>query len=191
MRPDSDRPAKADEIPLDLEELRAIAGFSAECAVTALEIFERSSPADSRPRNAIEAARTFARGGKRVKALRDAALAALKAALASDDPAASHAARAAMCASSAAYLHPLARSTQVRHILGAAAHAARAVELVAGDTVDLEADPMQHPARCATPQVVDVLRRFPAAPSGGGRVGELLRSLDRTLRAGDLTPSAS
>lgn len=189
--PARDKPAKADEIPLDMEELRAIAGYSAECAAATLDIFERFSPTDSRPRNAIEAARTFAHGGKRGKALRDAALAALKAALASDDPAASHAARAAMCASSAAYLHPLARSTQVRHILGAAAHAARAVELTAGETVDLGADRIRRAARCATPQVVDVLRRFPAAPSGGGRVGELLRSLDRRLRAGALTPSAS
>jgi hypothetical protein len=32
----------------------------------------------------------------------------------------------------AAYLHPLARSTQVKHILGAAAHAVRAAELAAG-----------------------------------------------------------
>jgi hypothetical protein len=29
---------------------------------------------------------------------------------------------------------------------------------------------------------VDVLRRYPAAPSGGGRVGELIRQLDASLR---------
>ena len=42
------------------------------------------------------------------------------------------AARAAMCATSAAYLHPLADAHQVKHVLGAAAHAARAAELVGG-----------------------------------------------------------
>jgi hypothetical protein len=36
--------------------------------------------------------------------------------------------------------------------------------------------------RRATPVVVEVLRRYPAAPPGGGRVGELLRDLDEALR---------
>jgi hypothetical protein len=35
----------------------------------------------------------------------------------------------------------------------------------------------------ATPAVVDVLKRLPAAPGGGGRVGELIRILDAELRA--------
>lgn len=109
----------ADEISLDMEDLREVAAYAAENAADVLEIFERSYPADFRPRDAVEAARTFAQGGKRVKALRDAAWAALKAAKEAEDAAASQAARAAMSASSAAYLHPLARSTQVRHILGA------------------------------------------------------------------------
>jgi hypothetical protein len=30
--------------------------------------------------------------------------------------------------------------------------------------------------------VVKVLRRYPAAPHGGGRVGELIRQLDGSLR---------
>jgi hypothetical protein len=34
----------------------------------------------------------------------------------------------------------------------------------------------------AHPVVVDVLRRYPAAPPGGGRVGELIRQLDASLR---------
>lgn len=32
------------------------------------------------------------------------------------------------------------------------------------------------------PGLVDVLERFPAAPGGGGRVGELIRLLDADLR---------
>jgi len=32
------------------------------------------------------------------------------------------------------------------------------------------------------PDVVDVLRRYPVAPRGRGRVGELIRQLDASLR---------
>ena len=34
----------------------------------------------------------------------------------------------------------------------------------------------------AKPVVVDVLKRFPATPGGGARVGELIRMLDAVLR---------
>ena len=36
--------------------------------------------------------------------------------------------------------------------------------------------------RLADHVVVDVLRRYPSAPPGGGRVGELIRELDASLR---------
>ena len=87
-----------------------------------------------------------------------------------------------MLAASAAYLHPLADAHQVKHILGAAAHAARAAELVAGDDRDVGPEHIEQARRRATPAVVDVLSRYPAAPPGGGRVGELLRDLDAALR---------
>src|SRR6476661_6038280 len=120
-------------IALSMQDLREVTGYAAECAEEALAIFERAYPADPRPRAAIKAAWAFARGGKRGKALRDAAWAALKAAGDAGPTAAGEAARAAMSAAGAAYLHPLANATQVKHILGAAAHAARATELAAGD----------------------------------------------------------
>jgi len=87
-----------------------------------------------------------------------------------------------MCAASAAYSHPLADAHQVKHILGAAAHAARAVELIAGDDRDVGAEHIEHAFRRAIPVLVEVLKRYPAAPPGGGRVGELLRDLDDALR---------
>lgn len=172
-----------DEIILSMDDLRDVTAFSAESAADVLELFEISYPSDSRPRDAIDAAWAFARGGRRGKTLRDAAWAALKAAQECEDAAASQAARAAMCASSAPYLHPLARATQVRHILGAAAHGAHAIELAAEGAADVATDHLRHAARRAEPKVIEVLCRYPLAPPGGGRVGELLRILDRTLRA--------
>jgi hypothetical protein len=144
--------------------------------------FERAHPADSRPRDAIDAAWAFARGGERGKTLRDTGWAAHKAAQDADTAAAGDAARAAMCAASAPYLHPLADAHEVKHILGAAAHAARAAERMAGDDRDVGADSIEQARRRATPIVVDVLSRYPAAPPGGARVGELLRDLDEALR---------
>jgi hypothetical protein len=173
---------KASEIVLSMHDLREVASYAAESAQEVLEIFERARPADSRARDAIDAAWTFARGGKRGKTLRDAAWAALRAARDADAAAAGDAARAAMCAASAAYLHPLADAHQVKHILGAAAHGARAAELMAGGDQRVGADYIEQARRRATPIVVDVLSRYPAAPPGGGRVGALLRDLDEALR---------
>lgn len=168
---------------LSMLDLREVTRYAAESAQQALEIFERAHPADTRPRDAIDAAWAFARGGKRGKTLRDTAWAAQKAARDADTPAAGDAARAAMCAASAAYLHPLADAHQVKHILGAAAHAARAAELIAGDDREVGAEHIEQARQRATPALVDVLRRYPVAPPGGGRVGELLRALDAALRA--------
>jgi hypothetical protein len=170
------------EIVLSMQDLREVASYAAESAHEVLEIFERAHPADSRPRDAIDAAWTFARGGRRGKTLRDTAWAAHKAARDADTAAAGDAARAAMCAASAAYLHPLADAHQVKHILGAAAHAARVAELIAGDDRDVGAEHIEHAIRRATPAVVEVLKRYPTAPPGGGRVGQLLRDLDEALR---------
>jgi hypothetical protein len=170
------------EIVLSMQDLREVTGYAAESAQEVLEIFERAHPADSRPRGAIDTAWTFARGGKRGKTLRDTAWAALRAARDADTAPAGDAARAAMCAASAAYLHPLADAHQVKHILGAAAHAARAAELMADDDRGVGTDHIEQARRRATPAIVDVLSRYPAAPPGGGRVGELLRDLDGAFR---------
>jgi hypothetical protein len=170
------------EIVLSMRDLRGVAAYAAESAQEALEIFERAHPADSRPRDALDAAWTFARGAKRGKTLRDTARAAHKAARDASTAAAGDAARAAMCAASAAYLHPLADSHQLKHILGAAAHAARAAELIAGDDRGVGAEHIKQARRRATPAVVEVLKRYPVAPPGGGRVGQLIRDLDEALR---------
>ncbi|MPY31460.1 exonuclease SbcC [Streptomyces adustus] len=175
------------EIALSKQDLREVTAFAAACAEAVLEVFEADQPDDSRPRDAVEAALEFARGGERGKSLRDTAWAALKAAKSTDTAAAREAAWAAMSAAGAAYLHPLAKATQVKHILGAGAHAARAAELAASRDPGVGAEHVERAVHRATPVVVDVLKRFPAAPDGGGRVGELIRMLDADLRSLTLT----
>ncbi|ALG15007.1 putative immunity protein [Kibdelosporangium phytohabitans] len=168
-----------------MAELRDVAGFAAACAEPALVIFERDCPGDERPRAAIDAARTFAEGANRTKGIRDSAWAAQRAYQEARDAgleAASDVARAAVAAASAAYLHPLAKATQVIHILGAAAHAARAFELDAGDDRQIGDEFIRKAHELAGPVVVSVLTRYPDAPGGRGRVGELLRNLDASLR---------
>jgi len=171
-----------DEVVLSTDDLRKVTGFAAGCAENVLDLFESVHADDSRPREAIEAAWVFARGGRRGKALRDTAWAALRAAGGADTAPAEHAARAAMAAASAAYLHPLADAHQVKHVLGAAAHAARAVELAAGGDEGVGAEHLVRARERCPAEVVDVLARFPPAPAGGGRVGQLLRDLDEALR---------
>ncbi|MER5745952.1 putative immunity protein [Streptomyces sp. NPDC002225] len=180
---------EVNEIVLSKQDLREVTAFAALCAEGVLAVFEADQPGDSRPRDAIDAAWAFARGGERGKALRDTAAGALKAARATSSAAAREAAWAAMSAAGSAYLHPLAKATQVKHILGAAAYAAHATELASaeGEMGDRRVEEL---AGRATPAVIDVLRRYPTAPDGGGRVGELIRVVDAALRARTDSPGA-
>ena len=138
------------KIVLSMQDLREVTRYAAESAQDVLEIFERAHPADARPRDAIDAAWAFARGGERGKPLRDTAWAA----------------------------HKAARDAGTT----AAGDAARAAELVAGDDRAVAGEHLEQARRRATPAVVEVLKRYPAAPPGGGRVGELIRDLDEALR---------
>jgi hypothetical protein len=184
-RKDDVIPDDTTTIELSLCELREVAGYAAACARLALAIFERERPDDRRPRAAIDAAQAFSEGAERTKALRDSAWAAQRAAQEARDAgqaAASDAARAALAAAGTAFLHPLAEATQVKHILGAAAHAARSLELDAGENPAAGAGRIAQARTLAPPVVAEVLRRYPAAPRGGGRVGELIHQLDASLR---------
>ncbi|MFR9775732.1 putative immunity protein [Micromonospora sp. MS34] len=173
---------ESDTIELSEHELREIAGYAADCARRAVSIFEQGHPADTRPRDAIDAAHAFAEGGRRTAALRQRAWAAYRAAQEAASPAAVQAARAASHAAAAAYLHPLADAHQVKHILGAAAHAARAEELASGAGQRVTVGTLDWALHHAPAAVTAVLGRLPAAPPRGGRVGELIRDLDAALR---------
>ncbi|MFJ6836157.1 putative immunity protein [Streptomyces sp. NPDC091209] len=186
-------PGESDRIDLSEHELRGVAGYAADAARRTLSIFEQSLPADTRPREAIDAAYAFAGGDRRTGSLRQRAWAAYKAAQEVASPAAAEAARAASHAAAAAYLHPRGSAHQVKHVLGAAAHAARAEELAPEEGLSVTGGPVDGTrgtggtldwARQHAPAAVTaVLGRLPAAAPGGGRVGELIRDLDAALRA--------
>ncbi|MBF6180874.1 putative immunity protein [Nocardia otitidiscaviarum] len=170
-------------IELSMAELREVTAYAVACAERVQAIFERDRPDDRRPRIALDEARRFVDGGRRTQALRVAALDAHRAARdAGELRAAAEAARAAAHAGGAAYLHPLAKATQGGHILMSAACAAHALELDAGDDHAVGAAHVAETVALAGPTVVRVLRRYPPAPSGRGRVGELWRELDASLR---------
>lgn len=165
-----------------MDDLRAVARYAAACAEPALVIFRTACPDDPRPAAALEAAQIFADGAARSRLQRTAATEAHRAAKEAPTEPSQHAAEAAALAAAAAYLHPLARATQVRHILGAAAHAARAAELARGDDPVVAEYVITAAAKRATPVVHDVLRRYPRAPRGRTRIAVLMERLDSMLR---------
>jgi hypothetical protein len=165
---------------LSLDELRVLTSWAASCAARVLPLYESRVPADARPRAAITAAEEFASGGPRTKVLRTVAWAALAAAGEAPDPVASAAARAAVGAAGAAYLHPLASPHQVKHIVGPAQQAAMARELSGGDA-DAE---IAWALSQSPPEVSTLLRRFPPGKPGRTRLGEFHRQLESALRSG-------
>ncbi len=172
-------------IDLTLDELRAVTNYATGCARPALFLFKREYPGDARPDAAVEAGQIFANGGKRTMRIRDCSWAALRAAGEARDAghlAAAAAARAAAAAAGSAYLHPLAKATQVKHILGPAAYATLAFELCTDHGPTIADKHLENARTRADSIIVEVLRRFPLAPSGDGRVGELIRQLDVALR---------
>jgi hypothetical protein len=171
------------DFELSMEELRVVARYAVVSAQEVLAIFEADRPGDRRPRAAVEAAWTFIDGAPRSKLQRVTALDAHRAAKDATTAAARAAARAAGDAAAAAYLHPLAKATQVGHILRAAAHAAWAVELAADGDPRVGARRIEEARQHATPALRAVLRRYPSAPESKSRVGQLMKTLDRALRS--------
>jgi len=170
------------DFTLTMDELRAVARYAVESAESILPVFEESVPDDPRPRAAIDAAWEFINGAKRTKLQRVTSLDAHRAAREATGEAAKLAARAAGDAASAAYLHPIAKATQVGHILRAAACAARVAELTAGDEPAAADQSIEEARRYATSTLIEVLRRYPPAPTSKNRVGQLMTTLDETLR---------
>ncbi|RLU83681.1 exonuclease SbcC [Streptomyces griseocarneus] len=170
------------DFELTTDELRVVARYAAESAQEVLPVFENVSPGDPRPRAAVDAAWEFVNGARRTRLQRVTSLDAHRAAKEAVTEAGRLAARAAGDAASAAYLHPIAKATQVGHILRAAACAARVAELKAGDDPDAGLQLIEQARQRATPILIDVLRRYPGAPTGKSRVAQLMAILDASLR---------
>jgi len=173
----------ARDFDVTVAELRVVARYAAESADQVLPLFERAHPRDTRPRAAISAAWTFAEGAPRTNLQRAAALEAHRAAKTATGEAAKQAARAAGDAAAAAYLHPLARSTQAGHILRAATCGARAAELSAGDDPAVGDASIEEACRRAPAVLIDILSRYPPAPTGKSRTAQLMANLDTLLRS--------
>ncbi|SKC40501.1 putative immunity protein [Plantibacter cousiniae (nom. nud.)] len=168
------------DFDLTMDELRAVVLFAADCAQGLLPDFEAVAPNDTRPRDAIDAARLFAGGAPRSNRQRTAAFASHRAAKGVSEETAQLAALACGDAAAAAYLHPIAKASQVGHILRPAACAARVAELKAGGT---DSDGVRGLADRATPPLPEILRRYPSAPSGSSRVAQLMSELDSAIRS--------
>ncbi|MBP7096558.1 MAG: hypothetical protein KBC36_10760 [Spirochaetia bacterium] len=167
---------------LPLDSLRALGAWAADSAERALPIFESRAPGDARPREAIAGIREFAAGGKRTARLRVLSLAAFAAAREAPDPAAKAAARAAGLAASSAYTHPLRDAAQTKHVVGAAAYAALALELAAGnDAASGDAEIARALAAVPT-EVRRVLAEMEARGPGTARVDALMQRLDMECR---------
>lgn len=175
---------------LTLESLRAIGGWAADCAERALPLYEARAGSDSRPRAAIEGIREFASGGKRAARLRSLAMEAHAAAREIGDPAAAAAARAAGLAAASAYTHPLADVHQTKHIVGAAAYAALALELDGDGDPRLSESEVLWAIRHAPPEAHDVLMQMPARQAGTSRLGTLLYEMDAGIRERTTPPDA-
>ncbi|MFG1817998.1 putative immunity protein [Kribbella sp. NPDC049174] len=159
----------------------AVTQFAVDCAERALPLFEAKAPTDTRPREAIEAARAYALGGQRTAQLRSCAWAAQKAAGEVGDPAAKAAARAAVGAAGAPYIHDLESPHQLNHVLGPAVSMAQARELATDDPA-LGDEEIRWAIEHASPLVRKVVRRWPARDPGRTRLSTLNHQLDKGLR---------
>lgn len=170
------------DFDLTMDEIRAVVLFAADSAQSILADFEADVRDDLRPREALVAARTFSEGAPRTNLQRTTAVAAHRAAKSAPTETARLAALACGDAAAAAYLHPIARATQVGHILRAPSCAALVAELQAGDDGIVGTGNVEAIAEHANFPLPDVLRRYPLAPQGTSRLSQLMVALDTAIR---------
>ena len=169
--------------PLLSEGDRRLVGlWVADCAERVLPMFEATAPSDTRPREAIEGIRAFARGETRTGPLRSLFSAAYAAAREVGAPAAAAAARAAGLAASSAFIHARVTLDQAKHALGPAMYAARARELAARGDPGVGEQEIRWAIAHASTAVREIVRRMPVRAPGRGRLDALLYQLDAGLR---------
>jgi hypothetical protein len=155
-------------LTLSEDDRRILAVWAADCAERALPLFEARAPSDTRPRDAIDGGRSFARGEMRIGPVRALAARAHAAAREVRDPAAVASARAAGHAAAVAHMAAHGRGV---------AYAAIAVGLAAPHDPTAVADEARWQLNHATPQVREVLRRLPPPPPTAGALGGLINEL--------------
>jgi hypothetical protein len=164
-------------------ERRIVAAWAADCAARVLELFEAEAPEDSRPRDAIDRTRAFARGELGVAEEIRRRFTAGVAARDVKSPAAAAAARAAGQAAATPHMGA--------HALGAAAYAAKAAGLAAPDRPDAVSEEIRWQLGHMSPPVRAALRQLPpvgensAGPLGPGLLASVLLGMTiRDLQAG-------
>lgn len=164
------------------EERREVARWAVGSSDRVLPLFEALAPDDTRPREAVEAARAFADGGRRSTHLARVALAAHRAGREVADPVGLAVARAASLAAATANIHGETTIGTLGHIVGAAAYAALARELASGGDTAASDDEIDWAIEHATPVIHALVRRVPASVSGGRRLLAIQHELDLHLR---------
>ena len=161
--------------PLTLSEddRRVLAVWAAECAEQTLPVFEAHAAGDTRPRDAVEGARAFARGALNIGPARALAAQAHAAAREVGDPAATAAARAAG--------HAVAVAHMASHALGAPAYAARAAAMAHPDDPSAASAVVNQADNQATASVRAVLRKLPQRTKAPGPLGSLILELQNRL----------
>ena len=163
-------------LTLGEDDRRVVAVWAADCAERTLSLFEAQAPSDTRPREALEGLRAFARGELRIGPARALAARAHTAARVVGDPAAAAAARAAG--------HAAATAHMAAHARGAAAYAAMAAGLAAPDDPAAVADEVRWQQDQASSAVRDALLRLPPPTRSAGLLGSLISDMHTKLAGG-------
>jgi hypothetical protein len=155
-------------LTLSEDDRRVLAVWAADCAERTLSLFEAQAPGDTRPRDAIDGLRAFARGEMRIGPVRALSARAHAAAREVGDPAAVAAARAAGQAPAVAHMAAHGRGV---------AYAAIAAGLAAPDDPAAVADEVRWQLDQTSPSVRDVLRRLPPPTRPAGMLGALISDI--------------
>lgn len=174
------RAPRTPDFVLTLDELRTVTAFNLACPEQVIELFEDVQRNDTRPREALNAAAEFVRGGPRSRAQRMTALAAHRAAK-DVRPPATHVAMASGDAAASAYLHPLADAEQVGHILRGPAYCVLALQYRAAEPLT-RSDAVAVVLQRVSPRVVQVLLRYPPISGRRREVAQVMSELDLRLR---------
>jgi hypothetical protein len=164
------------------EDRRLVGTWAADCAERVLPLFEAVAPTDTRPREAIDGIRAWARGDMRPGPLRAIAMAAHAAAREAGDPAAAVAARAAGSAAATAFMHAPETVGTEKHCLGSAMYAARARELAVPGDLAAADDEIRWAVEHASAELRAFVRSLPALGPARGRLEAIMQKLDNDLR---------